>query len=253
MILDDIIANTLRDVAARERGVSLADQERRAHSVSPPRTIAFDRPMSLIAEVKRRSPSAGDLDADLDPEVSARAYEAGGACAISVLTDTRFFGGSLEDLETIRRVVAVPVLCKDFVLSTYQVFEARAWGADMLLLIVAALRDDELIAFHDCALNLGMTPLVEVHDQHELARALAIDARLIGINNRDLTDFSVDLITTEYLAPLIPDEVTIVSESGIATRADVERVAEAGAQVVLVGEALVKSRNPTAKIRELLG
>jgi indole-3-glycerol phosphate synthase len=253
MILDDIIANTLQEVAGREREASVAEQERHAHSVAPPRTVSFDGVMSLIAEVKRRSPSAGDLGAILDPATVARTYESGGASAISVLTDNHYFGGSLDDLEAVRGAVSVPVLCKDFVVTTYQVFEARARGADMLLLIVAALRDAELIAFHDCTLNLGMTPLVEVHDQHELARALAIDARLIGINNRDLTDFSVDLVTTEYLAPLIPDNVTIVSESGITTRDDVERVARAGAQVVLVGEALVRASDPAAKIQELLG
>jgi len=257
MILDEIVAAKLREVVERERNISLAQQERLAHSGSPPRPVHFDAPLSLIAEVKRRSPSAGELAALPDPACDAgalaRAYEDGGASAISVLTDRPYFGGSFEDLQAVRAAVTVPVLCKDFILTTYQVFEARARGADMLLFIVAALRDSELIALHDCALNLGMVPLVEVHDQHELARALAIDARLIGINNRDLTDFSVDLLTTEYLAPLVPDEVTVVSESGIATRDDVERVAEAGARVVLVGEALVRAQDPAATIRELLG
>lgn len=208
--------------------------------------------MSLIAEVKRRSPSKGRFVATLDPVEQARAYERGGAAAVSVLTDERYFGGSPEDLTAVREAVEIPVLCKDFILSPYQIYEARGWGADLVLLIVAALEDRELKELQALAIELGMTPLVEVHDQHDLARALAMHAQLIGINNRDLTDFNVDLVTTEYLAPLIPDECTIVSESGIATVDDVQRVAAAGARVVLVGETLMRSADPAASIRELL-
>jgi indole-3-glycerol phosphate synthase len=183
----------------------------------------------------------------------ARAYEQGGAAAISVLTDERFFGGSFEDLEAVRGAVRIPILCKDFILTPYQVYEARARGADLILLIVAALGDEALIALQDLARQLGMTPLVEVHDQHELARAVAAGAELIGINNRDLTDFSIDLRTTESLAPLVPDGAIAVSESGLATRQDIERVRRAGAPVVLVGETLMRSGDPAATIRELLG
>jgi indole-3-glycerol phosphate synthase len=217
------------------------------------RTLALNGTISLIAEVKRRSPSKGEFVATLNPVAQARAYERGGAAAISVLTDDRFFGGSFDDLSAVRNVVSVPVLCKDFVLSPYQVWEARGQGADLILLIVAALDDATLVELQDLASGLGMTPLVEVHDQHDLARALAAYAHLIGINNRDLRDFSVDLTTTEYLAPLVPDDAIVVSESGIATRQDVERVQRAGARAVLVGETLMRSERPEQTIAELLG
>jgi len=170
-----------------------------------------------------------------------------------VLCDEKYFGGSLDDLRAVREKVSIPVLCKDFILTPYQVYEARAAGADVMLLIVGALEDDELTTLHALTLDLGMTPLVEVHDQHDLARAIVLDAGLIGVNNRDLADFSVDLVATEYLAPFVPDGVTLVSESGIATREDVERVAKAGARAVLVGETLMRSGDPATTIRELLG
>lgn len=191
--------------------------------------------------------------AKLDPVEQALAYERGGADAISVLTDARYFGGSFDDLEAVRDAVRVPVLCKDFILTEYQVYEARARAADLILLIVAAMNDRPLIALHARALELGMTPLVEVHDQHDLARALALGAMLIGINNRDLSDFSVDLLTTEYLAPLVPDDVVTISESGIGARADVERVVRAGARGVLVGETLMRSDDPARMVHELVG
>jgi indole-3-glycerol phosphate synthase len=191
--------------------------------------------------------------AALDPVEQARAYEVGGAAAISVLTDRRYFGGDFDDLERVRAAVGIPVLCKDFILTPYQIYEARSHGADLVLLIVGALDDEELGALRELTIELGMTPLVEVHDQHELARAIAAGATLIGVNNRDLNDFSVDLLTTEYLAPLIPDDVVLVSESGISTREDVDRVVRAGARVVLVGEALMRSADPGARVRELVG
>jgi indole-3-glycerol phosphate synthase len=212
----------------------------------------FDNPMVLIAEVKRRSPSKGSFVTTLDPVAQARRYEEGGASAISVLADERYFGGSLNDLTAVREEVRVPVLCKDFILTPYQVYEARAHGADLILLIVSALDDRTLIDLQNLARSLGMTPLVEVHDQHDLAHALAAEATLIGVNNRDLRDFSVDLITTEYLAPLVPDDVVLISESGIATREDVQRVRDAGARGILVGETLMRADDPTATIRELL-
>lgn len=252
MILDEILEHKRLEVAERERAIPLHEIRDRAVCAPFPRTPCFERPMSLIAEVKRRSPSAGDIAASADPIAQAKLYTAGGAAAISVLTDSRYFGGSFADLEAVRSAVDIPVLCKDFILTPYQVYEARAHGADLMLLIVGAMNDDALIELFCFAQELSMTPLVEVHDQHDLARALAIDARLIGINNRDLTDFSVDLLTTEYLAPLIPDEVMVVSESGIATREDVQRARAAGAGVVLVGEALMRSADPAATIRELL-
>jgi indole-3-glycerol phosphate synthase len=253
MILQEIVEHKRREVAEREKSVPLDQVRRQAEAAPSPRRIAFGGRMSLIAEVKRRSPSAGSFVSSLDPVEQARAYERGGAAGISVLTDERSFGGSLDDLRAVRQAVQVPVLCKDFLLTPYQLYETRACGADLILLIVAALDDETLIGLQQLALDLGMTPLVEVHDQHELARAIAAGADLIGINNRDLADFSVDLVTTEYLAPLVPDEAVIVSESGIATREDVQRVERAGARAVLVGETLMRSNDPASTIQELLG
>jgi indole-3-glycerol phosphate synthase len=253
MILREIIEHKHRELAGREEKDSLEDMRRRAAIAVEPRPFAADGKMALIAEVKRRSPSKGAIVATLDPVEQARSYESGGASAISVLTDLEYFGGSLADLTAVRAAVSLPVLCKDFILTAYQVHEARAHGADLVLLIVASLDDQDLIELQQLVTDLGMTPLVEVHDQHDLARALAAEARVIGINNRDLTDFSVDLVTTEYLAPFIPDDVLAISESGIETRQDVERVARAGARGVLVGETLMRSSDPAATIRELLG
>lgn len=253
MILHEIVENKRREVSEREARLLQAEIERQAAAAPPVRSPVFDGAVSLIAEVKRRSPSKGQFVSALDPVAQARAYQKGGATAISVLTDERYFGGSFEDLAEVRAAVSIPVLCKDFILTPYQVYEARARGADLILLIVAALDDEALVSLQALSSALGMTPLVEVHDQHDLARAIAAEARLIGINNRDLTDFSVDLLTTEYLAPLVPDDATIVSESGLATREDVERVVRAGARVVLVGETLMRSGDPAATIRELLG
>jgi indole-3-glycerol phosphate synthase len=253
MILQEICDNTRREVAGRAQTVPLDEIRRAARDAEPARPVRFEAPVSLIAEVKRRSPSKGSLAEDVDPVEQARSYEAAGAAAISVLTDARYFGGSLDDLRAVRAAVTIPVLCKDFILTPYQLYEARAAGADLVLLIVAALDDRQLRELALLATSLGMTPLVETHDQHDLARAIAADTTLIGINNRDLGDFSVDLVTTEYLAPLVPDDVTLVSESGIVTREDVDRVARAGARVVLVGEILMRSENPGAVIRELVG
>jgi indole-3-glycerol phosphate synthase len=253
VILDEILDHKRTEIEEREREHSLDEVKQRAQVAPSPRIMKFDGTVSLIAEVKRRSPSAGALAPDVDPVVQAQAYERAGAAAISVLTDHQYFGGTLDDLAAVRGAVNVPVLCKDFILSPYQVYEARAYGADLMLLIMAALRDDALRPLRRLTIELGMTPLVEVHDQHDLARALAAEANVIGINNRDLTDFSVDLLTTEYLAPLIPDDVIVVSESGIVERTDVQRVTHAGARAVLIGSTLMRSDDPEATIRELLG
>jgi indole-3-glycerol phosphate synthase len=253
MILQEIVAHKAGEVEARQDAAPLEEVRRRAERALAPRPPDFGPPMSLIAEVKRRSPSRGELATAIDPVVQAQAYAAGGAAAISVLTDDRYFGGSLDDLAAVRDAVDIPVLCKDFILTPYQVFEARAHGADLILLIVGALDDRRLSELYGLACRVGMAPLVEVHDQHELARAVALGPSLVGINNRDLADFSVDLRTTEYLAPLVPDDVVVVSESGIASREDVMRVQRAGAQVVLVGETLMRSPDPAATLRELRG
>lgn len=252
MILQEICEHKRLELAGRENETPLDQVRRNAESADPVRPVRFSAPMALIAEVKRRSPSKGPLAEGVDPATRARTYEAAGASAISVLADHKYFGGSLDDLQAVRKAVSIPILCKDFILTPYQVYEARAAGADLILLIVAALEDAELYELSALAASLGMAPLVEVHDQHDLARAIAADSALIGINNRNLADFSVDLVTTEYLAPLVPDAVTLVSESGIATRGDVERVADAGARVILVGETLMRSDNPGETIRELL-
>jgi indole-3-glycerol phosphate synthase len=252
VILDDIVSHKRSELAEREHRLSIEDQQRRAETAPPPRPFALDGAMSVIAEVKRRSPSAGAFVTSLDPVAQASSYARGGAAAISVLTDEKYFGGSFGDLESVRAAVPVPVLCKDFILTPYQVYEARGYGADLVLLIVAALDDRTLKSLQAMILELGMTPLVEVHDQHDLARAIAADAPLIGINNRDLRDFSVDLLTTEYLGPLVPDGTPFISESGIVRREDVERVRSAGGRGVLVGETLMRSSDPTATLRELL-
>jgi len=258
MILQDITEHKRWEVAQRERRVPLEDVRRSAAAAASPREVQFEPGMSLIAEVKRRSPSKGALTSALDPVAQARAYEQGGAAAISVLTDERFFGGSFEDLFRIRAAVQIPVLCKDFLLTSYQIYEARSHGADLVLLIVAALDDGALADLQGLALELGMVPLIEVHDQHDLARALAAGTPVperpfvLGVNNRDLKDFSVDLLTTEYLAPLVPDGAVVVSESGIRSREDVGRVRMAGARAVLGGEALMRAGDPASAIRELL-
>lgn len=210
-------------------------------------------PVRLIAEVKRASPSKGVLDPDLDAASLAGQYEAHGAAAISVLTDERFFQGSLTDLGVVRDRVGVPVLRKDFVLDPFQVYEARAVGADAILLIVAILSDKELGSLHQMANELGMAVLVEVHDRAELVRALAVKPRIVGVNNRDLHTFSVDLETTARLRKMIPADVMLVSESGVHTRADVARLAAMGADAMLVGESLVRAGDVGGKIQELLG
>jgi indole-3-glycerol phosphate synthase len=207
----------------------------------------------LIGEVKRASPSKGPLRPDLDAAALAAEYEANGAAAVSVLTDQRFFGGSLDDLRAAQQATGLPVLRKDFVLDPYQVYETRAVGADALLLIVAALDDETLLQLHSLARVLGMAALVEVHDEAELRRALAIRPAIVGVNNRDLRTFAVDLSMTARLRPLVPGEIVFVSESGIQTRADVQRLAALDVDAMLVGEALMRARDPGRRVRELVG
>jgi len=216
--------------------------------------------VALIAEVKKASPSAGVICKDFDPVRIAKEYEAAGASCLSVLTDEKFFQGSLDYLRQIREAVKLPLLRKDFIIDERQILEAVEWGADAILLIVAILDDERLKRFHDLATEAGLAVLVEVHDEAELERAIAIDAPLIGVNNRDLKTFKVDLATTERLAAKLsqtPDprpqtQRLLVAESGIHTRADVERLAKCGARVILVGESLVKGGNIRSKVKELL-
>jgi indole-3-glycerol phosphate synthase len=209
--------------------------------------------MALIAEVKKASPSAGVICKDFDPVRIAKEYEAAGASCLSVLTDEKFFQGSLDYLRQIREAVKLPLLRKDFIIDERQLLEAIEWGADAILLIVAILDDARLKRFHDLAVEAGLAVLVEVHDEVELSRALAIDAALIGVNNRDLKTFKVDLATTERLAAKLSHSPRLlVAESGIHTRVDVERLAKCGAGAILVGESLVKGGDIRTKVRELL-
>ena len=204
----------------------------------------------MIAEVKKASPSKGLIRADFDPEAIARSYESAGASAISVLTDEKFFQGSLDYLKLVKRTVSLPVLRKDFIIDAYQVFEARTAGADAILLIVAALPHDSLTALMNCASELGMDQLVEVHDESELETALEVGAPLIGINNRNLRTFEVTLDTTARLLPMIPRAKT-VSESGIFTRRDMVSLGAMGVDAVLIGEALMRQDDIQAKLAEL--
>lgn len=209
--------------------------------------------VAVIAEVKRKSPSAGWIRRDLNAAGLASTYAHGGAAAVSVLTDEPNFGGSREDLEAVRGAVPVPVLRKDFLLEPVQVYESRAMGADAVLLIVRILEGDRLGELIELAGNLGMSALVEAHDESELERALAAGADLVGINNRDLARFETDLAVAEGLAPAVPGDVVMVGESGIETSADVDRLGVAGVDAVLVGESLVRADDPVAAVAALAG
>lgn len=255
-ILDEILDWKRTEVAARKQSLPLDVVQRNVASAPPACDMlaALRRPpVSLIAEVKRASPSKGVLQGHLDSARLARTYESNGAAAISVLTDERFFHGNLDDLRAARRAVSVPVLRKDFVIDPYQVHEARAAGADAVLLIVSALGDDDLSSLYQLVRRLGMAALVEVHDEDELRRALAICPRIVGVNNRDLRTFQVDLETTARLRALVPEDVVLVAESGVRTADDVARLAAMGADAMLVGEALVRAQDVGAKVRELAG
>ena len=255
-ILDRIVADKREELARRQREQPFGTLRWLARRMPPTRSLAAAlraHPPGLIAEVKRASPSRGLLRADLDAVALARSYAAAGAAAISVLTEERYFQGSLADLKAVREALdGPPVLRKDFIFDMYQVFEARAYGADAILLIAAILNPGLLTSLIALARSLGLECLVEVHDEAELERALMAGAEIVGINNRDLRTFEVDLATTERLRPLVPPEVTVVTESGVHTRADVQRLTALGVHGVLIGEALVLADDPAAKIRELI-
>jgi indole-3-glycerol phosphate synthase len=255
-VLDDIVAGVRIDLERRRATVPAADLRAALADVDPPRDPLphFRAPgSSVIAEVKRRSPSKGDLAGIPDPADLARRYAAGGAAAISVLTEERRFGGSLADLRSVRAAVDVPLLRKDFIVEPYQLLEARASGADLALLIVAALGDDVLKQLYDEARELGLAVLVEVHDEAETERSVALGAELIGVNARDLKTLDVDADTFGRLAPLVPADRVLVAESGISGRDDVSRFVAEGARVVLVGEALVKNGDPEGAVRAMTG
>lgn len=259
--LDRILDNTAREVEERKGRTPLTDLERSALTQTTPISMTNalrSTGVTVIAEVKRASPSKGEIAPGIDAAEVARDYIAGGASAISVLTDERFFRGSLDDLRVVAAVAhdpsrPTPVLRKDFIIDPYQITEARAAGADCILLIVASLDDERLKSLLQQAHNLGMDALVEVHDEQELDRALKAGATLVGVNSRDLRTFTVDLETIERLAVLVPPDITLVGESGIRTREDVERLGQAGVRAVLVGETLMRAPDRAVALRELLG
>ena len=254
MILDEIVAAKRQEIEKRRARISQDEFRVRAENAPPTRDFAdalIGENIALIAEIKPASPSRGDLNVNADPVKIAQLYETSGASAISVLTDRQFFKGELNNLKAARVGADIPLLRKDFIIDEYQVYESRAIFADAILLIVRILDDAQLRDFRVLAESLGMDALVEIHDEAELERALKSGANIFGINNRNLADFTLDLKYTEQLAPKIPRDKTIISESGIFTRADVERAAHVGADAVLVGEALMRAENVGDKVREL--
>ncbi|WP_249523635.1 indole-3-glycerol phosphate synthase TrpC [Modestobacter marinus] len=254
-VLDEIVAGVREDVAARQATTPLTEVQAAARDARPAldALAALRAPgVGVIAEVKRRSPSKGDLAAIADPAALAAQYAAGGARVISVLTEGRRFGGSHADLAAVRAAVEVPVLNKDFVVSSYQVHEARAHGAGLVLLIVAALDQPVLIGLLERIESLGMTALVEVHSEAEADRALAAGASVIGVNARDLTTLSVDRSTFERIAPGLPSEVVKIAESGVRGPHDLISYAGAGADAVLVGEGLVTAGDPRQAVADLV-
>lgn len=254
-MLEDLLSGSLEDAAARRETRSYATVEAEALAARPAldalAALAPAEHMKVIAEVKRASPSRGDLAEIAQPQDLATQYEAGGASAVSVLTEQRKFKGSLADLEAVRKAISIPVLRKDFIGEEYQVLEARAAGADLVLLIVAALPQDTLMRLHDCIRELGMTPLVEAHSAEEVARAVDLGAQLIGVNARDLRTFDLDRDLFGRVADQIPAGVIRVAESAVLSVADVEHYREAGADAVLVGEALV-TNDPIATLQSYL-
>lgn len=254
-VLGDIVAGVREDVAAREALMPLDEIKARAAAAAPAHDglAALRAPgVGVIAEVKRRSPSKGALASISDPAALAEQYQAGGARMISVLTEQRRFGGSLTDLDAVRAKVRVPVLRKDFVVGSYQVHEARAHGADVVLLIVAALEQNVLIGLRERIESLGMTALVEVHTEDEASRAIDAGARVIGVNARNLKTLDVDRSTFERIAPGLPSDVVKIAESGVRGPLDLIEYAAAGADAVLVGEGLVTTADPRQAVADLV-
>ena len=256
-MLDRILETKRAEVAARKATTSLSDIDAGIARMSAPRGFraALDaKPgYALVAEVKKASPSKGLIRADFDPPAHARAYEAGGAACLSVLTDEKWFQGADAYLSAARDAVSIPVLRKDFMVDPWQATEARAIGADAILIIVAALDDIQMAEIEASALECGMDVLVEIHDAHELDRALKLKSRLIGVNNRDLRDFTVDFQRTYDLVDKAPRDCTFVAESGLTTRADLDAMAERGIRCFLIGEALMRQADVEAATRALVG
>lgn len=256
MILDEICEHKREEVKASKAATPLSELEDQLERVKPARDFrqALKKEgLSLIAEVKRASPSKGVMLRDTDPLTMAALYERSGADAISILTDERFFQGTLDDLVTVRRSVDVPCLRKEFIIDAYQIYEARAATADAILLIVRILSDDQLKEYRELAEGFGMGVLVETHDAGEVERAIESGASIIGVNNRDLATFEVDFRTTLELRKIVPGGKVLVSESGIHTRDHVRALEDGGVDAILVGEALVTSENISAKIAEMMG
>jgi len=257
-ILDRIVADSRLELEARKRSFPLVELQRVALEQSPPLDFASalrGERVQLIAEVKKASPSKGVIRSDFNPVEIGRTYAGSGASAISVLTEPRYFQGSLNHLRDIREALGnerLPLLRKDFIVDPYQIYESKAYGADSLLLIVAILTLDKLGTLLKLSHELSMSCLVEVHNKAELEIALKSEARIIGINNRDLNTFDVDLTTTERLRPLIPADRIVVSESGIKDRGDIERLGRWGVDAVLIGEALMSAPDIAGKMRKLL-
>jgi indole-3-glycerol phosphate synthase len=255
-MLAEILRSKASEVEGRKASVRLAEVEARARDAVATRgfrAALAGVEIGIIAEVKRRSPSAGDLGGDRVLTTIARAYESGGACALSVLTDAHYFGGLDGDLAACRAATELPVLRKDFIIDPYQIAESRALGADAVLLIVRALPDPLLGDLAALAGEWGLDALVEVHDEKDLERALALPNPIVGINNRDLDTMTTDLEVTERLTAQVPPWVTVVSESGIETRRDIERLGESGVRAFLIGASLLRSGDPTKKLKELRG
>lgn len=257
-ILDEIVAHARDDARERERLTPRAELETRAREQAPARSLVEalrrgDGPLRVLGELKRQSPSAGIIHADLDPAAAATALEAAGCAALSVLTEARYFGGSLEALEAARSAVRLPLLRKDFVVGTYQVVEARAHGADAVLLLASVLDDAALRDCADCAREWGMAVLAEAHTDAELDRILDLDLPIVGINARDLKTFAVDLDRILAARDRVPADRVAVAESGVRSAADAARVSAAGFDAVLCGEGLMRGGDPTARMRELFG
>ena len=258
MILDQIVKDSLEELENRKRSLPLAELKRVALEQSPPLDFASalcGDQVQLIAEVKKASPSRGVIRPDFDPVAIAQTYTRNGASAISVLTETKYFQGSLNHLKDVRNALGnkrPPLLRKDFITDPYQIYESRTYGADSLLLIVAILNLQKLKTLLELSHELGMNCLVEVHNEAEVEIALRSGAKIIGINNRDLKTFTVDLATTERLRPLIPKDKIVVSESGIKNRHDMDKMRQWGVDAVLIGESLISAPDIAAKMKELL-
>jgi indole-3-glycerol phosphate synthase len=254
-VLDDILDGVRADLVTRQQETPLEQVKEMASRAPSPKDVmaAFaGSQVSVIAEVKRASPSKGALAAIADPASLAVDYEAGGAAIISVLTEQRMFGGSVADLAAVREVVGVPVLRKDFIVSSYQLWEARAYGADLVLLIVAALEQNALVSLVERAVSIGLVPLVEVHTQYELDRAIEAGATVIGINARNLATLEVDRTVFARLAPHVPEGVVKIAESGVRGPHDLLAYAASGADAVLVGESLVTGKDPKSAVADLV-